>query len=174
MKWLKEESEFRELFAKAQELILIDSGCKPAQLQRFTFDDAELCTPRFLRLLQSLIDLSGDSRAYFLVLSPDPVQYFHRHFNKYPLLEIGCRDSADDYLTFLNEDPAGSPADAVGTNWSVSAIFPPGGRWFSHLLRSASDDGGRLWIPGEWVDEIIEAHSYLRAAPCATHRTPAG
>ena len=124
MNWVKEGSLFRNLFVEAQELVFIDSGRKPTALQPFTFDDAELRTPHFLRLLQSLMELSGDSRAYYLVLSPDPVHYFHRLFKKYPVLEIGYRDSVDDYLSFLTEDPGGSPADAVGTNWSTSVISP--------------------------------------------------
>ncbi len=161
MQSVNEESAFRELFIEAQRLVAVDSGREPTTLQRLIFDDAELLTPGFLRLLQFLMGMSDDTRAYYLVLSPDPIRYLY-HFNKYPLLDIGYRDSLDDYLALLNEDPGGSPADAVGTVWSVSVIFPRGGKWFSHLQRSASDDGGHLWIPREWADKVIEGYSYLR------------
>jgi hypothetical protein len=165
MLWLREEPVFREVLREAQKLVSADRGREQTTLQRLVFDDAQLCTSDFARLLRSLMLLSADLRVYYLVLSPDPVHYFHRHFNKYPLFEFGRDDSVDSYLVALNEDPGGSPADAVGTNWSASVIFPPGAKWFSHLLRSASDSGGHLWIPREWTETVIADYPYLRIEP---------
>jgi hypothetical protein len=105
---------------------------------------------------------SADSLVHYLVLSPDPVQYFHRLFRKYPLVEIRVGDSTDNYLSILNEDPGGSPADAVGTNWSACMILPPTRKWFGHLLRSANDNGGHLWIPLELTEGLVAEYPFLR------------
>ena len=163
MRWLKEEPVFRQVLTEAMKLVSVDSGREPTTLQRFAFDDAMLCTPDFVRLVQTLMGLSGDLIAYYLVLSPDPVHYFHRLFGKYPLLEIARDDSPDSYLAALNEDPGGSPADAIATNWSASVVFPPAGKWFCHLLRSASDSGGHLWMRPEWSQMVIVRYPFLRA-----------
>jgi hypothetical protein len=160
MLWVREESTFRELFAEAQRLVFIDDGGESTTLKRLHFDDAELLTPAFLSLLKVLMELSGDSQVYYLVLSPDPVLYFS-YFHRHPLLEIAREDTLQDYLGFLNEDPGGSPADAIGIAWSTCTIFPRGHGWFMCLLRSAKDDGGHLWIPREWVDRVTENYPYL-------------
>jgi hypothetical protein len=165
MRWLAEESAFQELLLEAKTLVFIDSGREPTVLQRLVFDDAQLCTADFANLLQSLMRLSGGSRAYYLVLRPDPIHYFHEHFKKYPLLQIDRDDSAKTYLAALNEDPGGSPADAVGINWSAAVIFPPGTNWFIHLVRSATDNGGHLWVPRDWTEKIVDGHRYLRTEP---------
>ena len=165
MRWVKEEPLFTELLTEAHECIFVDSRRKPTDLRRLIFDDVALRRPEFACLLQTLLGLSGDSKCYYLVLSPDPVHYFHRQFNKYPLLEIDYGDSNESYLAFLNEDPGGSPADAVGINWWACVILPPSRKWFSHLLRSANDNGGHLWIPRDWAERVIEWHPYLRVEP---------
>lgn len=108
------------------------------------------------------MQMAGDLRAYYIVLSPDPVHYFYHHFKKYPVIKISYRDSADDFLALMKADPGGSPADAVRTNWSESVIFVPGGKWFSRLLQSADDNGEHLWIPGDWVDRVTASHPSLR------------
>lgn len=165
MRWFNEESTFRELLAHGQEIVLVDHARKETTLCRLVFDDAELCTPEFARMLRSLMLPSGDSQAFYIVLDPDPVKYFYRHFNRYLCLEIAYGDSIDSYLAALNEDPGGSPADAIGINWSISVILPQSKRWFCHLLRSRTDDGGHLWIPAEWKEKLIADYLYLRSEP---------
>jgi len=165
MRWVKDEPVFRTVLTEARENIFVDSRRNTTDLQRLIFDDVVLRRPEFAGLLQTLLGLSGDSKCYYLVLCPDPVHYFHRQFGKYPLLEIDYGDSDENYLVALNEDPGGSPIDAVGNNWWACMILPPSRKWFSHLLRSASDNGGHLWIPREWVDRVVEGHPYLRVEP---------
>ena len=90
------------------------------------------------------------------MLDPDPVHYFHRHFKKYPALEIDRGDSARDYLAFVNADPGGNPADAVGTNWWACVIVPPSSKWFVHALRDSGNSGGHLWIPSQWIEKDLD------------------
>jgi len=107
--------------------------------------------------------LSGDPNAAYVVLDPDPIQYFHRHFKKYPALEIANGDTADDYIHALNEDPGGSPADAVGTNCWEWVIVPPSIKWFIHALRDSDDGGGHLWMPRDWAEQIVGGPVSLRS-----------
>lgn len=160
MRWITQESEFRDIFLQARTCVYIDSGRIPTQLRKLTFDDAEVCTPKFANLLQKLMEYSSDSIAHYLILDPDPVHYFHRHFKKYPALEIARGDSAEAYLSFLNEDPGNSPADAVGTNWWACVIVPPSLNWFVHVLRSDRDDSGHLWIPSAYVGRVQTMYPY--------------
>jgi hypothetical protein len=163
MRWEIEKAEFERVLIRARECVFIDSGrTEVASLRRFTFDDAQLLTSTFADLLQKLMRLSGGTDAHYLVLEPDPVNYFHHLFGKYPFIEIGYGDSSESYLAALNEDPGGSPADAIGTNWWAAVIIPRSSNWFIHLLRSAGDNGGHLWIPQEWTEGMVESHPYLR------------
>jgi len=165
MRWIETETIFRELLSRAEDLMSSSHEQRQNMLQRLVFDDAQLSTAEFATLVQSLIRESADQCAYYLVLAPDPVHYFYHHFNKYPLLRIDRGDSVESYLAALHEDPGGSPADAVGTNWSKSVIFPFSGMWFSQLNRSSSVNGGHLWIPSRWTTHLLENYAFLTAEP---------
>jgi hypothetical protein len=127
---------------------------------RLMFDDAEVCTFKFAHLLQKLMEYSGDSTAHYIILDPDPVHYFYRHFRKYPVLEISRGDSVEAYISSLNEDPGDSPADAIGINWWACVLVPPSIKWFIHALRSDRDDSGHLWIPSGYLDRVREIYPY--------------
>jgi hypothetical protein len=161
MRWVVQESEFTEIFLRSRTCVYIDSGREPTPLIRLTFDDAGIRTEEFANLLQKLMECSRDPNAHYAVLEPDPVHYFYRQFKKYPVAEIAFNDSSDAYLSFLNEDPGGSPADAIGINWSACVVVPPSLKWFVHALRSAEDDSGHLWIPPDWVDETRALYPFL-------------
>jgi hypothetical protein len=154
MRWILEKDEFDQVRLQAHTCKYIDSGCFPTTLHRLVFDDAEMLVPEFCDLVTHLITQSGDKRATFVVLDPDPIHYFWRHFHKYPAIEIKVGDSAKDYLRALNEDPGGSPADALGTNWWECVIVTPSCSWFVHALRDDGDRGGHLWVPEPWTAEI--------------------
>ncbi len=163
MQWIEQKEEFAKLFLEARTCVYVDSGRYPTTLRRLIFDDAEIRTTKFADLLQHLMDLSGDLTAHYIVLDPDPVHYFHRHFSKYPVITIARGDSASDYLALLNADPGGSPADAVGINWWACVIVPPSSKWFVHALRDSDSNSGHLWIPPEWVTKVAEVYPYARS-----------
>jgi hypothetical protein len=162
MRWIEDKTEFDKLFLEARTCVYIDSGREQTTLQRLIFDDAEIRTKKLASLLQCLMEWSGDRVANYIVLDPAPVHYFHRHFNKYPALEIAQGDSAGNYLALLNADPGGSPADAVGVNWWAAVIVPPSIKWFVHALRDSGSNGGHLWVPPEWVEEVAKVYPYAR------------
>ncbi|HWH60182.1 MAG TPA: hypothetical protein VN682_21320 [Terriglobales bacterium] len=161
MRWITDEAEFREIFLRARTCVYIDSGREPTALKRLDFLDVSICRHEFANLLQTLMERSGEAMTHYVVLDPDPVHYFHRHFKKYPALEIEQGDSSGAYLSLLNEDPGDSPADAVGTNWWACVVVPPSIHWFAHTLRSDKDDSGHLWIPSAWVDQVREVYPFL-------------
>lgn len=121
MRWIEQKAEFERIFLGAKTCVYVDSGREPTTLQRLTFDDAEICTRVFAEFLQKLIDWSGDIKANYIVLDPDPVHYFRHYFQKYPLIEIASGDSAETYLAALNESLGNSPADAIGTQTGGNA-----------------------------------------------------
>jgi len=164
MRWITQEPEFRDIFLRAREGVYIDSRRVKTTLCRLTFDDVAVCTSRFADLLQHLMKYSEDSVAHYVVLDPDPVHYFHRHFNKYPALEISLEDSPASYLSAMNEDPGNSPADAIGGHWWAYAVVPPSLKWFVHALRSDSDDSGHLWMPSSYVDRVQQVYPYMSTA----------
>ena len=165
MQWITEEKVFAIVLSDIHETIRIDARLDSKKWDRLMFDSLELCTRPFVGLLQSLMHWSGDEIAYYIVLNPDPIRYFAAEFKKYPLLEIRRDDSCEAYLAALNEDPGGSPADAVGINWDEYGILPPSVKW---LIRGFRDDGqnegGQLWIPREWTQAVMDLYPYARAA----------
>jgi hypothetical protein len=162
MRWIITKDEFDVARLDAAECKYIDSRRIPTDLQLWIFDDAAIVTRAFGTLIQTLLTLSGDKYATYVVLVPDPVWYFHRKFNKFPAVRIDSGDTAETYLLALNEDPGDSPIDAVGTNWWECVIVPPSRSWFMHALRDDGDTGGHLWIPADWSSQVREGFPYGR------------
>ncbi len=162
MRWIVEDKEFETIFLDAQECIFIDSHRTATSLICLNFGDLEILTGFFISLMHKMMAWAGDVNAFYTVLRPDPIHYFHRHFHKYPALEITRDDTDKTYLAALNEDPGGSLPDAVGTNWWTCVIAPPSRKWFVHVMRADSDDTGHLWVPKDWVQPLIEFHPGLR------------
>src|SRR5581483_5474725 len=114
--WIKNDEQFEELFQKkCMTCVFIDSGREPTSLSRLSFDDAGIVTRTFATLVQQLLEWSGDTNCFYVVLRPDPVHFFHRLFGKYPAVEIRRGISTEEYLAALNQGPAESPSDALGT-----------------------------------------------------------
>lgn len=169
MRWVEAPAEFERILLDAQACVFIDSGrAAGTALQRLTFDDADICTRRFGAVVLALMRWSCDNVANYIVLRPDPVYYFNAHFNRYPVLEISQSDSTTEYLDAMNQDPGGSPPDAVGSNWWECVFVPPSRQWFVHALRSSESNGGHIWIPPAWQDKLREI--YPQAASSASHR----
>jgi hypothetical protein len=165
MRWISEQKFFEGILSNARENANWDTQEDGAAWSQLVFDSSELLTCEFLNLLAKLMDWSGDKISYYIVLDPDPVQYFAHHFKKYPLLEIRQDDSCEAYLAALNEDPGGSPADAVGINWNRYSLLPPSGKWFISAARDDDrNEGARLWIPHEWIRQVIDFYPCARVA----------
>jgi hypothetical protein len=161
VRWITDRAVAKQLLLEAGTCRYIDSRRYSTVLELVSFDDAATCTREFARLIQALLILSNDRAAHYMVLDPQPVTYFHRHFGKYPILSLLRGDSAETYIALLNEDPGGSPADAVGTNCYEWIILPESHRWFVHCLRDSDSFGGHLWLPASWIEQLKNAYSWL-------------
>lgn len=164
MVWVKEKNRFEMAFQKALDCAATDSGRLPTSLRRLTFDDVEIRSHVFASFLQKLLGLSGDDACSFVVLRPDPVYYFHHFFGEYPVVEVRRGMPTKDYLALLNDGPPDSKADALGIVASECVFVPPSLRWFIHVLRSARNDGGHLWVPSEWVGDVVAIYPHLTVA----------
>ena len=65
----------------------------------------------------------------FAVIEPDPERYFFHHFGKYPIIEVSVNDSEETFLKAVNEDPGGSPADAIIYNGRVIVVYSDSPVW---------------------------------------------
>jgi hypothetical protein len=63
------------------------------------------------------------------VLKPDPIEYYYKHFGKYPLFTFGKEDTGADFIAAINEDPGDSPADAIIHNSVVIVVHSESCRW---------------------------------------------
>jgi hypothetical protein len=159
--WISDAEQFNELFwKKCYTCVFIDSGREPTSLVQLSFDDAGIVTRAFAGLLQQLLEWSGDTSCFYVVLRPDPVHFFHRLFGRYPAIEIQSGISAEEYLAALNKGPEQSPSDALGTIYDERIIVPPSLGWFVHSFQSSEDTHGHLWIPAEWVDRVVAAYPF--------------
>lgn len=159
-KWLQDGELFRKLFLQCMTCVFIDNGREPTSLVRLVFDDAEIGTRAFASLVQKLLEWSGDQSCSYVVLRPDPVHYFHRLFDAFPVVEIDRGSAPEEYLASLNRGPEQSPADAIGTNYDERVIVPPSLNWFVHSFSSSGDQDGHLWIPSGWVGKVAEVYPY--------------
>ncbi|MDI7046862.1 hypothetical protein QMN58_25470 [Escherichia coli] len=80
------------------------------------FDPIDIATQKFFDLIQTLLAFEGKSDFATLILKPDPLNYFHYHFGKYPGFVHGGEDTDEEFFHFMMQDPGNSPADALGVN----------------------------------------------------------
>lgn len=160
MQWLGDKDEFDLVFRRAFECSAIDSGRFSTPLQRLTYDDIEIRSDAFAKLVQNLLAWSKEDACSFIVLRPDPVYYFHHFFQRYPVFEVKQGMPESDFIAALNEGPQDSPADALGIIYREYVVVPPSMSWFVHALRTGENDGGHLWVPREWASKVVSVYPY--------------
>jgi hypothetical protein len=114
------------------------------------FDPFDIATPTFFELLQALLAAKGTTDLATVILKPDPFEYFHYHFGKYPGFIHGRDNTYVEFFDFMMQDPGDSPADALGVNHEHYVIFPVIGDWIAF--------GDRSWEIGVFYgpQDIIE------------------
>jgi hypothetical protein len=78
------------------------------------FDPIDIATQKFFDLVQTLLAFEGRSDFATLILKPDPLNYFHHHFGKYPGFVHSRGNTDEEFFHFMMQDPGDSPADALG------------------------------------------------------------
>ena len=159
MRWITDKAFFEEILTKAQACDTADASGKSDSMDLLRFESMELLTRAFFGLIQSLMVRSNDDTSYYLILDPDPIDYFAMTFAKYPLVELKIDDSADEYIAAFNADIGDSPANALGTNWWKYVVVPESKRWFIVGARDFSTDtGGHIWCPRGWSQWVKEEY----------------
>ena len=163
MRWITDREDAERTLADARECAASDdANSADPGLVRLTFEDIEVMAAGFFSLPKKLMVLSDEPTFRYIVLKPDPVTYFFVHFGKYSIIEFSREDSQESYTAALNEDPGGSPADALIFNWSEYVILSSSKKWFIHGVRTdRSGTGARLFVPGAWVNEVKSVKSHF-------------
>jgi hypothetical protein len=92
-------------------------------------DFDKVLTGAFHERLKNFLERMGETRYFLAVIDPEPENYFFHHFGKYPFLEVSVLDSEAEFLRAVNEDPGGSPADAITYNGRVVVAYSDSGEW---------------------------------------------
>ena len=92
-------------------------------------DGDEIWSVEFFLHAQRLTKAMGNEHLFLAVLDPDPETYYYAHFKKYPVFKFGLTDSEGSYLRAIDEDPGGSPADAIAYNSAVVLVYPDDFDW---------------------------------------------
>ncbi len=134
MAYLNNSDVFRAEREKWRSVIVEDSAL-PKQVFRnpagpfLFFEFGLFFTRRFFECMKKFLTSTNDAAASFVVVDPDPIEYFYREFQKYPVIRVSAEDSAEDYLNALSEDPGNSSADAVIYNSTKIVLYPPSLHW---------------------------------------------
>ncbi|MFM0645856.1 hypothetical protein PQR14_16145 [Paraburkholderia bryophila] len=104
------------------------------------FDPIDIATQKFFELIRTLLTFEGKTEFATVILKPDPFNYFHHHFGKYPGFIHGSENTDDEYFSFLMKNPGDNIADALGVNHEHYVIMPLVGNWIAF--------GDRSWDTG--------------------------
>jgi hypothetical protein len=107
--------------------------CRLPDVRTFWFEDAIVASGRFGVALQRLASLHGDQTVGLLVLAPDAVDDYYRHFQLYGAFALPIGAGAGAYWDALTEAPAGSDADAILYNanrWVAAGESRRWGVWY--------------------------------------------
>lgn len=159
MRWLSDLSELRDEKAKLAPLLKLDQWL-PDQV--FQHPPARCFVLEFdLLLSQELIGAARrvsrrlDGGAITLgTLSPDPEEYYFKHFARIPWLEIDPESPAEQVKAALMEDPGDSPADALLFRADRVVIYGDPIRWLYlgdrelefGILACFDSDAAEAWI----------------------------
>lgn len=159
--FIRDEVRFQMYFDRAKaEIRLLAS--KPRD-ELLYFDPIDISTQKFFDLVQVLLAFQGSTEFVTLILNPDPFDYFHHHFGKYPGFVHRGENSDDEFFHLMMEDPGGSPADALGVNHQHYAIMPVEGDWIAFGDRSW--DVGVLYGPADIMECARNFYPFFLGPP---------
>lgn len=99
-------------------------------------DFDQIWTDEFACDADRLTATAGDASFTFAVLRPDPAKYYYANFGKFPVLRFAPGSAAASYIAAVNEDPGGSPADAIVHSSEVVVVYPASVRWAIYADRN--------------------------------------
>lgn len=98
-------------------------------IYKLFFENSVEDTQEFYNLLIKFIKEIGDKRVVFFTITPDSESYFYHHFKKYSTALFSVEENYDSFITFLQNDPGDSPADALAFNAEVATMFSESNSW---------------------------------------------
>lgn len=97
---------------------------------RFAFEEFDWAmSSEFWSAIREFSRSSGDEACLIAVLDPHPVSYYKKEFGFFNWAILPLSISADEYWSFLNWHPDGSPADSLLANAEKVVWLPPSGKW---------------------------------------------
>jgi hypothetical protein len=145
--FIHDQEAFTSLWQRARSHMQQVSMIPAAELLHF--DSSNIGTERFRDLIRGLAMFNGTGEVAVIVLNPDPFNYFHFHFGKYPGFIVRAHHNDDDFFEILMMDPGDSPADAIGFYSEQYVVLPIVGDWFMYADRSWDWGTGVLSGPAD-------------------------
>lgn len=119
------------------------------------FCQFDLCfSPQLLHSCVALCETTGDTSLSFVMLDPDPVEYYFREFGRFGAVTMQVHEDVDAAWSAFEEDPGGSPADALMYAVRKFAVISPSLRWA--VWGSRDED---VIIVGAENNDIVDAFS---------------
>ncbi|WGS52034.1 hypothetical protein LFL96_27910 [Paraburkholderia sp. D15] len=159
--FIHERSEFAPLWTRAKKSLDL-LRTMPLEDLLF-FDSIDLQTQKFFELIRHLLAFKGSSDFATLVMKPDPFNYFHFHFGKYPGFIQRANHTDEEFFEFLLKDPGGSLADALGVNSEHYVVMPLPGDWIAFGDRSWGT--GVLYGPPDIMECARSFYPFFHSPP---------
>src|ERR1700733_8067242 len=122
------------------------------------FCSFDLCfSPDLLRSCSGLCEAVGDDSFWFSMVDPDPVKYYYKEFGRFGAVKIQKNEDVGSVWSAFEEDPGGSPADALMYAVRRFVVISPSMRW---AVWGTRDD--ELIICGTENAELLQAFSKSR------------
>jgi hypothetical protein len=77
------------------------------------FESGDLTSRELFEFLLHLCEMTDDPGFVFMMVDPDPINYFQKHFGWLPAARFSPGDRVEDFPEFVTKDPGGSLADAI-------------------------------------------------------------
>ena len=122
-------AEFTPLWRRANAGVRLLANAPREEL--LYFDPFDIVTTRLFGFVQTLLAIKGTSDFATVIFKPDPFEYFHHHFGKYPGFVHGRDNTYVEFFDLMMQDPGDSPADALGVNYDHYVIMPTEGDWIA-------------------------------------------
>jgi hypothetical protein len=159
--YIYELAQFRKLWERANSAVR--SLGRKRRDELLYFDPIDIATQKFFELIQTLLAFESTTDFATLILKPDPFNYFHHHFGKYPGFIHGRWHTDEQFFRFMMQDPGDSPADALGVNHEHYVVLPVVGDWIAFGDRSW--DTGVFYGPPDIMECARNFYPFFIAPP---------
>ena len=105
--------------------------------QHFAFLEFEevLYRPPFLDNLQKFLHLIDEEEFWFVVVSPDPEEFFFQHFRKYPVFRFRANGNKDEYFNIIEMSLSDDSKDSIELHSTVILLASTSNRWVIYADR---------------------------------------